>query len=260
MAFEGIWIEGTDLHVIDSTDGSEWKYTGTYVSRPANAIPGSIWIESGDLHYIDANGDKRKIPSVVMGTASGIVGSAWKSGRFLSFIDEMNQIKQTHTDVPYSNRAGEYTPHSDNYAEPSHTNYDSHSNYYYTSHGDSGSYNNNYFPYTDHYYPHTDNYISSNHVDNYNHNDYFGNNAPHSNNSTHSNNYYPPYYSNFAESHTNVSASHTDNDTHSNYTSNPYSDSGAYYDNYFPGSHGNIAHADSPHYDIPYGDSPVKVS
>ena len=171
MAFEGIWIEGTELHIIDSTDGSEWKYIGTYVSTPANAIPGSIWIESGDLHYIDANGDKRKIPSVVMGTASGIVGSAWKSGRFLSFIDEVNRKKQTHTDIAHDDRAAQNTPHSDNYAAPSHTNYDTHSNYYYTSHDDSGSHTDNTILHSDYYSPHYDNYISSYHIDNYTHND-----------------------------------------------------------------------------------------
>lgn len=261
MAFEGIWIEGTDLHVIDSTDGSEWKYTGTYVSKPVNAIPGSIWIESGDLHYIDAYGDKRKIPSVVMGKASGIVGSAWKSGRFLSFIDEMNQIRRTHTDIAYGNMSEEYTPHTDYYVSPSHTDYDTHSNHSDVEHGDiPGSHTDDFTFHSNNYMPHSDGLEYFYHADYSDHYDAFGNNSPHINRIDHLDQKSGIRYNNEPEQHYNTEAHYSNSDTHSNYSKTNHSDSGDYYNSYSPGYHGDISHVDSPHYDSPYRDSPVKVS
>jgi len=252
----GIWVEGTELHIINEIDGSEWKYVGDLISNPTGAKLGSLWIENNDLHYIDMNGAKRKIPSVTMGTAIGEIGATWNNGKFLEYVDSLMQKRQAHTDIAHDDRAMESTAHNDNTI--THTDNDTHSNYYYSSHSDSGSYSNNTTPHSDSTTSHGDNYWAPVHDDTTTHNDYFGNNAPHANNSPHSNSYLPSDHVNSYGDHSNTTGSHSNNDTHSNTTTYPYSDGGQYYNQ--PASHSDVAHADVPHYDVPYGDAPIRVT
>jgi hypothetical protein len=57
-----LWIEGTDLHWID-TNSNERSFTGNKEGS-AGGDKGSTWVEDGMIHYIDQNGDKREVDGI----------------------------------------------------------------------------------------------------------------------------------------------------------------------------------------------------
>lgn len=74
-----LWVEGTEVRYVAS-DKTIWGGTGTAISTPVGAIPGSMYQSGTLIVYIDASGTKRRLQdtgSAVATSTDAILGSMW---------------------------------------------------------------------------------------------------------------------------------------------------------------------------------------
>src|SRR5687767_8096152 len=103
-----MWVEGEEFHFIAS-DGDEWYYTGTEISTPVNAKPGSCWIEGAEFSYISETGKKRRFAGVFINITVGKEGSTWVETDFLHWLSEIKDKIRGHQDTAH----GDSAAHSD---------------------------------------------------------------------------------------------------------------------------------------------------
>lgn len=165
-----MWVEGTYLHYVDSTN-SEWRIQGTYLSSPSTPKNGSVWVDSatGYVHYIDASGDERycyRSSSGLHGDAGATPGSMWAESAddYLHFIAWSGTTEyKIHNDVAH----GDGTSHTDSHNNTAHT--DSHGDIAHVDiHTDwysDGGYGDAH--HTDHADSHGDSYSDTAHTNTY---------------------------------------------------------------------------------------------
>lgn len=213
-----IWIEGNDIHYID-TNTDEWSFTGELVLSAPAAIPGSIWISlGGRLHYIDATNGYRRLARVDDGLVSAAKeGSVWQDSAYLNWVANDLHKYHGHDDIAHTDSSPHTdTPHGDSHGDDAHgdSHGDSHGD---TSHGDS----------------HTDNHEDT-HGDSH-----LDTPSPHAD--TH-NDFYLDTHDDVAHDDVGHDDSHSDS-AHTDSSHNDTHSDDAHGDG---GSHGDVAHADQP--------------
>lgn len=94
------WIEGNNLHWIDSTGGERW-IVGTLLGANTNR-EGSAWVEGIRLQWInEGSSEEYWVAGSLVAAASWRPGSPWVEGDNLHYIDDQGDERQVTPTAPW---------------------------------------------------------------------------------------------------------------------------------------------------------------